>query len=57
MKFNPEINLGTIIEICVFILAVIGAIRKVSQIEFKVNMMYDWFMRDVIHAHRSDEGD
>jgi|HubBroStandDraft_1064217.scaffolds.fasta_scaffold34402_3 hypothetical protein len=54
MHFNPEINLGTIIEICTFFFTVlafgIGAIRKFDKIEAKLNIMYGWFEESVLHA-------
>lgn len=48
MKFNPEINLGTVIEVLVFALAVVGGIMKFSALETKLNIMFDWFQRSVI---------
>jgi hypothetical protein len=52
MKFNPEINLGTVVEICVFVLAVMGAMRKVGTMEAKLNIMYAWFTSNIIsHQH------
>ena len=54
MKFNPEINLGTIVEILVFLLAVMGAMRKVGVIEAKLNIMYSWFTSNIVN-HRQQQ--
>jgi hypothetical protein len=52
MKFNPEINLGTIIEIFTFIALALGAARKFGVIETKLNVMYGWFQTEIINGHR-----
>lgn len=54
MHFNPEINLGTIIEILVFLGAIYGAIRKVTVLETKLNIMYGWFEETVMHPRKND---
>lgn len=48
MKFNPELNLGTIIEVLVFLAAVLGAMRKLGALEAKLDIMYDWFTATVL---------
>lgn len=53
--FRPEITLGTIIEICVFIMAVAGGIRKFGQLEAKLNIMYTWF-ETVVLRHGGESG-
>ena len=49
MKYNPEINLGTLIEIFMFAVVILGAAKKLGSLETKVNTMYEWFQSDVIH--------
>lgn len=55
MKFNPEINLGTLIEIATFLLVVLGAVRKIGALETKLDLMYGWFQRNVINDHITAE--
>jgi len=57
MKFNPEINLGTVIEIAVFVLTVLGAARKFGELETKVNMLYDYWISSRHEHARHSEGD
>lgn len=52
MTYKPDISLGTIIEIIVFILAVAGAVRRLGVLEAKLNIMYGWFESSVIHSNR-----
>ena len=48
VKFNPEINLGTLIEMATFIVVVAGVFTKFGRLETKLNIMFDWFQRTVI---------
>jgi high-affinity nickel permease len=57
MKFNPEINFGTIVEISVFIIALIGGIRKFGILEQKLNIMYSWWERTILGQESSDHPD
>lgn len=52
MHFNPEINLGTVIETCTFVLLAIGAARKLGVLESKLNIMFSWFQTEIINGHR-----
>jgi hypothetical protein len=54
VRFNPEINLGTIVEIAVFVLAVFGAIRKLGVLEAKLNIMYGWFEKSVMNRSNDE---
>jgi hypothetical protein len=54
MHFNPEITIGTIVEVIVFISGLIAGImhinRKFGEIQTKVNIMYHWFDTVVIRG-------
>jgi hypothetical protein len=52
MKFNPEINLGNVIELLGFLAVVFGAVRKFGALEAKLNVMYEWFSSEVLHGRR-----
>lgn len=53
MSFKPEITLGTVIELAVFLFAVLGAVRKFGVLEAKLNIMYGWFEASVMHTSRA----
>ena len=53
MSFKPEITLGTVIELLVFLFAVLGAVRRFGVLEAKLNIMYGWFEQSVMHSGRS----
>lgn len=55
MKFNPEINLGAIIEMLMFLVVVAGGIARFNTIETKLNIMFDWFQRYVIRPGPDSE--
>ena len=55
MKFNPEINLGTLLELAVFMIAVVGGVMKFGRLEAKLNIMFDWFQTAVIHRNGNDD--
>lgn len=57
VHFNPEINLGTIVEISVFIVSIAGAILKLGKLETKLNIMFDWFQSTVIRRNGPDQKD
>jgi hypothetical protein len=52
MHINPEITAGQLIETFTIVLAVLGAARKVGQIETKLNIMYAWFEQVVLRDRR-----
>lgn len=55
MKFNPEINLGAIIELVSLLVVVIGGISKFNTIETKLNIMFDWFQGNVINKEQQKD--
>ncbi len=48
MTFTTDVNLGTVIEIGVLAAAIFGGLRKVGQLEAKLNIMYRWFEGEVL---------
>lgn len=57
MKFNPEINLGAIIEMLMFLVVVAGGIARFNTIETKLNIMFDWFQRYVIRSRTGPDSE
>lgn len=51
MTFKAEITLGQVVELVVFIAAVVGTSRKFGAMEQKLNTMYDWFRTSVLHQN------
>lgn len=49
MTFKPEITLGQVVEIVLFLGGVIAAVRKFGAMEQKLNILYDWFEHSVLH--------
>lgn len=56
LKFNPEINLGTIVEVTLLAITACGALVKFGKLEAKLNIMFDWFNRSII-GHRQSESE
>lgn len=48
MKFNPEINLGALIEIALLLITVAGVFTRFGRLEAKLNIMFDWFQSAII---------
>lgn len=48
MTFKPEITLGQVVELVVFVVAVVGTVRKFGAMEQKLNTMYAWFVHSVL---------
>ena len=49
MTFKAEITLGQVVELVVFIVAIVGTVRKLGALEQKLNTMYDWFLHAVVY--------
>ena len=56
IKFEPNVSIGNIIEIVIFGAGVIGAyvglIRRITKMEERVNLMYEWFKNTVLHLDK-----
>jgi hypothetical protein len=53
MTFNPEISLGTIIQVVMLLMALGALVARLSKIESKLDLMYEWFERNVVNrSHR-----
>ena len=56
LHWNPEVTLGGLVEIVLLVLTIIGAAVKFGRLETKLNIMYGWFERVVLHTNSgSDE--
>lgn len=53
MHYNPEISLGAIVEIAMFVVAICGLVIKLGKIEQKVDTVYDWFKSTVFVNHKN----
>jgi len=49
VTFKPEITLGQVVELVVFVVAVVGAVRKLGVMEQKLDILYDWFEHAILH--------
>lgn len=50
MKFDPTINFGTVIELAMFLVALVGGAIKIGRLEAKMDLMFTWFQDVVIHS-------
>ena len=49
MTFKPEITLGQMVQVVVFLVGLIAAVRKFGKMEQKLDTMYTWFVHTVLH--------
>lgn len=54
MTFKAEITLGQVVELVVFIIAIVGTVRKLGALEQKLNTMYDWFLHAVVYREHPE---
>jgi hypothetical protein len=56
VTFKPEITLGQVVQVVVFLVGLVAAVRKFGKMEQKLDTMYDWFVHTVLrreeHVHR-----
>lgn len=59
MRFDPTINLGTLIAAAVlfvgFATAHIQNVRRMERMETKVDLIFRWFSQHVIGTNRGDQ--
>jgi hypothetical protein len=51
VTFKPEITLGQLVEVIVFVLGLIGIARKFGALEQKLNTLYTWWEKAVLYRH------
>jgi hypothetical protein len=54
VTFKAEITLGQVVELVVFIIAIVGTVRKLGALEQKLNTMYDWFLHAVVYREQQE---
>lgn len=57
MHFNPEINLGTIVEMATLVIIVAGGMMRLGRLEAKLNIMFEWFQSAIIRRGGPDLDD
>lgn len=55
MKFTGEVSLGALIQILMFLAAIVGISLKIGRIEQRVDMMWRWFERHVLSASERED--
>jgi hypothetical protein len=54
MKYDPTINLGEMIAAAVLLTGLVTAhiqnVRRLNTIETKVNIMFNWFSKNIING-------
>lgn len=55
MKFTGEVSLGALIQIIMFLAAIVGVSLKMGKIEQKVDMMWRWFENHVLSASERED--
>lgn len=52
LKFDPTINLGTLISALLLFIPIIKLIRHIDRVETKVDEVYDWFKNNTERRFR-----
>lgn len=55
MKFTAEVSLGALIQIIMFLGAIVAVALKLGRIEQRVDMMWSWFEKHVLSASERED--